>query len=158
VIPTPPSTIYCTPLGTFNAAGSAAGLPLVPINYGAGPSHVVLNLRLTKTFGFGAKAQGSSSNPGGHGGPGGGGHGGGGGGPRGPLFGGGPMLGGASTDRRYNLTLGMNVRNVFNKVNLANPSGVLGSAFFAVPNALQGGPFSTGSAVRRIDFQATFSF
>ena len=34
----------------------------------------------------------------------------------------------------------------------------LGSAFFDIPNALQGGPFSTGSAVRRIDLQATFSF
>jgi hypothetical protein len=43
-------------------------------------------------------------------------------------------------------------------VNTANPSGVLGSRFFDVPNALQGGPFSTGAAVRRIDLQATFSF
>ncbi len=125
VIPTAPSTIYCSPLGTFNAAGAVAGVPLVPINYGTGPAHFVLNLRMTKTFGFGAKTKESSSNVGGPGGP--GGHGGGGGhGPRGPLFGGGPMMGGGSTDRRYNLTLGVNVRNVFNKVNLANPSGVLG--------------------------------
>jgi hypothetical protein len=157
VIPTA-STIYCTPLGTFNSAGSLTGLPLVPINYGDGPAHFVLNLRLTKTFGFGTKTKGVTGNIGG-GGPGGGGGGhGGGGGPRGPRLGGGPMMGGASTDRRYNLTLGMNVRNVFNKVNTANPSGVLGSAFFDVPNSLQGGPFSTGSAVRRIDLQATFSF
>ena len=159
VIPTPPSTIYCSPLGTFDAAGAVAGLPLVPINYGVGPAHFVLNLRLTKTFGFGAKTKGASANPGSHGGPGGGGGGhGGGGGPHGPLFGGGPTMGAASTDRRYNLTLGVNVRNVFSKVNLANPSGVLGSAFFDQPNALQGGPFSTGSAVRRVDLQATFSF
>ena len=52
----------------------------------------------------------------------------------------------------------MNVRNVFNKVNLGNPSGVLGSGFFDQPNSLQGGPFSTGGAVRRIDLQAAFSF
>jgi len=51
-----------------------------------------------------------------------------------------------------------NVRNVFNKVNLGNPSGVLGSGFFDRPNSLQGGPFSTGGAVRRIDLQAAFSF
>jgi hypothetical protein len=68
------------------------------------------------------------------------------------------MMSGPSTDRRYNLTLGVNVRNVFNKVNTANPSGILGSGFFAVPNGLQGGPFSTAGAVRRIDLQATFSF
>jgi hypothetical protein len=64
----------------------------------------------------------------------------------------------SNSDRRYNLTLGVNVRNVFNEVNTANPSGVLGSRFFDVPNALQGGPFSGGSANRRLDLQATFSF
>jgi len=161
VNPTSPSTVYCTPLGTFDAAGAVSGLPMLPINYGTGPSHFVLNLRLTKTFGFGPKTKGATNAQGGPGGPGGGGGGGsrgGGGGPRGPLFGGGPQMGGPSSDRRYNLTLGVNVRNVFNKVNTANPSGVLGSGFFDLPNALQGGPFSTGSAVRRIDLQATFSF
>jgi hypothetical protein len=156
----PTSTIYCTPLGTFDAAGASAGVPLLPINYGGGPSHTALNLRLTKTFGFGKPVKGSSNmqatGPGGPGGHGGGSRGGG--GPRGPLFGGGPTMSGPSSESRYNLTFGVNVRNVFNKVNTANPSGVLGSRFFAVPNALQGGPFSTGAAVRRIDLQATFSF
>jgi hypothetical protein len=156
VFPTPPSTIYCTPLGTFDAAGALTEVSQVPINYGTGPSHVVLNLRLSKTFGFGAKARGAGRDMG-PGGPGGGGHGGGGHG-HGPLFGGGPMMGGPSSDRRYNLTLSMNVRNVFNKVNLGNPNGVLGSGFFDQPNSLQGGPFSTGGAVRRIDLQAAFSF
>ena len=156
----PVGSIYCTPLGTFDAAG-AVGVPLLPINYAAGPTHVTLNLRLTKTFGLGRKIKGNNvqaqGGPGGPGGAGGGARGGG--GPRGPLFGGGPGgMSGPSTDRRYNLTLGVNVRNVFNKVNLANPSGILGSSFFDVPNGLQGGPFSTSGAVRRIDLQATFSF
>lgn len=154
---TPGSSLYCTPLGTFDGAGAAAGIPLLPINYGQGPSHTVLNLRFTKTIGFGAKVKGASGAPGmGPGGPGGGHHGGG--GPRGPLFGGGPNMSGPSTDRRYNLTLGVNVRNIFNKVNTGNPSGVLGSPYFDIPNGLQGGPFSTGAAVRRIDLQATFNF
>ena len=150
------ATTYCTPIGTFNTAGATAGVSLLPINYGTGPSHFVLNLRLSKTFGFGAESKGAGGDAGPHG-PGGGGHRGGG-GPHGPLFGGGPMMGGASTNRRYNLTLAMNIRNVFNKVNVGNPSGVLGSTFFDQPNGLQGGPFSTGSAVRRVDLQATFSF
>lgn len=146
----PTGTIYCTPLGTFDSGGSSAGVPLLPINYGQGPSRVTLNLRLSKTIGFGAKAK-EGSGPGM--GPGGGGH------RHGPLFGGGgPMMSGPSSDRRYNLTLGANARNVFNKVNVGNPSGVLGSPFFDQPNGLQGGPFSTGAAVRRIDLQATFSF
>ena len=126
---------------------------LVPINYGTGPNHFVMNLRLTKTFGFGPKAR----TTGGQGGPGGGG----GGGHRGgPLYGGGgPMTMSSSSDRRYNLTLGISVRNAFNNVNVASPGGVLGSRYFGVSNALQGGPFSPGSAAnRRLDLQATFSF
>lgn len=67
-------------------------------------------------------------------------------------------MSGPSTDRRYNLTLGAGVRNIFNKVNESNPSGVLSSPYFNIPNGLAGGPFSTGSAVRRIDLQAVFSF
>lgn len=65
---------------------------------------------------------------------------------------------GPVSDRRYNLTLGGSVRNVFNKVNLGNPGGVLGSPYFDQYNSLQGGPFSQGVANRRIDLQATFSF
>jgi len=149
VPPIPPATVYCTQLGTFDAAG---GTNLVPINYATGPSHFVLNLRLTKTFGFGAKAKGPQ-------GPGGGGPGGGGGHSHGPLFGGGGGMGiSSNSDRRYNLILGVSARNVFNKVNLANPIAVLGSPHFDLPNALQGGPFSSSAANRRIDLQATFSF
>ncbi len=164
VTPGAGSSVYCTPLGTFDASPTA-GEKLVPINYGTGPAHVSLNLRLSKTFGFGPKVkgtgnQGNQGNQGGPGGGGGGGGGRGGGGPRGPLFGGGggPMMGGGASDRRYSFTLSASARNVFNKVNFANPGGVLGSPFFDKYNGLFGGPFSTGVAVRRIDLQATFSF
>lgn len=164
VNPASGSSVYCTPLGTFDAVPTA-GEKITPIYYGTGPARVSLNLRLSKSFGFGPKlkATGNSQrNQGDGGGPGGGGGGGrgGGGGPRGPLFGGGggPMMGGASSDRKYSLTLSASARNVFNKVNLGNPGGVLGSPFFDRFNSLQGGPFSTGVAVRRIDLQATFSF
>jgi hypothetical protein len=153
--------IYCTPLGTFDASGATGRL--LPINYGTGPGRFVLNLRLTKTFGLGARAKSANSpTPGGPGGPGGGGGGGsrGGGGGRGPLFGGGgPMSMSSNSDRRYNLTFGVNVRNIFNTVNVANPNAVLGSPLFGISNSLQGGPFSAGSSAnRRIDLQATFSF
>ncbi len=152
------SSIYCTPLGTFDALPTA-GERLAPINYGTGPTHVTLNMRLSKTFGFGPKLKSGAGNQGNQGGPGGGGGGrGGGGGPRGPLFGGGPSFGGNASDRRYNFTLSASARNIFNKVNLGNPGGVLGSPFFDKYNSLQGGPFSTGVAVRRIDLQASFSF
>jgi len=150
--------IWCTPLGTFDVSGANGTEKLLPINYGTGPNHFVMNLRLTKTFGFGpsTKSNANAANP--QGGPGGGG--GGRGGPRGPLFGGGgPMSMSSNSDRRYNLTMGISVRNAFNNVNVANPGGVVGSKYFDVSNALQGGPFSPSSAAnRRLDLLATFSF
>jgi hypothetical protein len=159
-------TTYCTPLGTFNDILPSAGQRIVPINYGTGPGHFVMNLRLTKTIGFGPKLKGPANLSQGQGGPQGGGGGGGGrGGPRGgPLFGSGPQMGGATSDRRYTASFGVSARNIFNNVNLANPSGILTSQqgvvsrFFDTPNSLQGGPFSTGTAVRRIDLIATFNF
>jgi uncharacterized membrane protein YgcG len=167
VTPTFPSTTYCTPLGTFDAAPTA-NEKIVPSNYATGPSHFVLNLRLTKTVGFGPKvsrpagSQGQGGGAGGGGGGGGGqrgGGGGGGGGARGPLFSsGGPGGLSSASDRRYSLSFGVSARNVFNKVNLANPSGILGSRFFDVSNALQSGTFSNSAANRRIDLIATFSF
>jgi hypothetical protein len=154
VLPGAGSSVYCTPLGTFDASPTA-GDKITPINYGTGPARVTLNLRLSKSFGFGPKLKAGANNQGGPR----GGDGGRGGGRGGPLFGGGgPMMGGSTSDRRYNLTLSASARNVFNKVNLANPGGVLGSPLFDKFNNLQGGPFSTGVAVRRIDLQASFSF
>ena len=152
--PKPVGTVYCTQLGTFDASGAGS---LVPINSETGPAHFVLNLRFTKTFGIGPKTK-SNTAQGQQGGPGGGG---GGGGRRGgPLFGGGgPMMTSSNSDRRYNLTLGVGARNVFNNVNVANPNAVLGSPLFDKSNALQGGPFSQGgTANRRIELQATFAF
>jgi hypothetical protein len=152
---TPPhGYIYCTMLGTFDASGATG--KLLPINYATGPAHFVLHLRLTKTFGIGPRTK-SANNQAQGGGPPGGGRGGG--GPRGPLFGGGGGMNMSSnSDRRYNLTIGVGVRNVFNNVNLANPGGVLGTPTFNTANSLLGGPFSTPSANRRIDLQASFSF
>jgi len=146
------SNIYCTQYGTFDATGATGRL--LPINYETGPAHFVLNLRLTKTIGLGGKTK-PTQGQGGAGGPGGGErHG------RGPLFGGGgPMIMSSNSDHRYNLTLGVGVRNVFNNVNVASPNAVLGSSLFGVSNSLQGGPFSPGSSAnRRVELQATFAF
>jgi hypothetical protein len=67
----PTGTIYCTTLGTFDASGATG--KLLPINFGTGPNHFVMNLRLTKTFGFGPSTKSATSAGGGQGGPGGGG-------------------------------------------------------------------------------------
>jgi Carboxypeptidase regulatory-like domain/TonB dependent receptor len=155
--------IACTPLGTFNLT-PASGLATIPINTGTGTTLFSLNLRLSKTFGFGREI-GGGSGTGPEGGPGGGrGRGGppvGGLGGRGLSGGGGPggaFSMGAATSRRYNLTFSVSARNVLNRVNLAPPIGNLSSPLFGESNALAGGPYSFGSATRRIDLQVQFSF
>jgi hypothetical protein len=85
----------------------------------------------------------------------GGGHGGGGfGGPRGM----GGIFAPSSTTRRFNLTLTVVARNIFNFWNPGTPIGNLSSTMFGESVSLAGGPFSSGTANRRVDFQALFSF
>jgi hypothetical protein len=137
---------------------------VIPVNYGTGPDQATVNLRLSRTFGFGKKADGAGANGGGGGFPGGGG--GGRGGPPGGSLGGrglaggggNPFGGGVATNRRYNLTFSVSARNIFNRVNLGQPSGDLQSPFFDRSNTLAGGPFNTQSANRRIDLQVRFTF
>ena len=150
--------IACTPLGTFNTVPTPGG-KVIPINYATGPGQATLILRLSRTFGFGKKANGAGGGGGFGGGPGGGRGGPGGGlGGRGLTGGGGnPFGGGPTTNRRYNLTLSVSARNVFNHVNLGTPSGNIDSPDFDKSTTL-GGTFGNQSSVRRIDLQARFTF
>ena len=156
-----PENLVATPYGNFDRA-PAAGATLIPINYGSGTSRVAVNLRLGKTFSFGGRSEqpaaaGGAGGPGGGFGgprPGGGGPGGGG-GRGGGGFGGG---GGGRGAGRYNITLNVDARNIFNKVNLGNPIGNLSSPLFGQANSVAGGPFSTGAAVRRVNLSLAFSF
>ncbi|GAC1632526.1 MAG: hypothetical protein NVS9B14_05880 [Candidatus Acidiferrum sp.] len=130
---------------------------LVPINCATGPARFTFNLRLSKTFGFGKKAETASA-------AGGGGMGGGtfGRGPGGPGRGGpggrGGPFGGDNSGQKYSLTFAVAGRNIFNNVNTANPVGVTTSRFFGQETALAGGPFGSSSYNRRVDLQVTFSF
>jgi hypothetical protein len=153
-------SVVKTAWGTFDT-NPIPGQTIIPVNYGEGPGLFSLNLRLSKTFGFGPKIQ-SRGSAGGFGGPGGGGRGGYGGGlgGRGLSSGGGGGFGGwgAPVNRRYSLTFSASARNVFNNVNLAPPIGNLNSPLFGQSNALGGGPFSSSGANRRIDFEVMFNF
>jgi hypothetical protein len=157
------SSVVVTPFGTFDTAPNIgiSGQTIVPINYLTGPTQFTLNLRLSKTFGFGRET-GANNGAGGRppGGPGGGRERGGGGGGfgRGPGAGMGAIFGPGSTNRRYNLTFSVNARNVLNRVNLSNPIGNLSSPFFGQSISLAGGPFSSAAANRKLELQASFSF
>jgi hypothetical protein len=148
----------------FNDRPTLGSQGTIPVNIGAGTTLSTMNLRLSKTFGFGSEVAGGGrmgppggpGGGGGHGGPPGGGLGG-----RGLSGGGGPggaFSLGSATNRRYNLTFSVSARNVLNRVNLSPPIGNLSSPLFGESNALAGGPYSFGSATRRIDLQVQFSF
>ena len=130
----------------------------IPINSLTGPTQFTLNLRLSKTFGFGKENGGGAA-----GGPGGGGRGGsgprgGGGFGRGPGAGMGAIFGPGNTSHRYNLTFSVNARNVLNRENLAVPIGNLSSPNFGRSVQLAGGPYSGTAYSRKIELQASFSF
>ncbi|HLI77457.1 MAG TPA: carboxypeptidase regulatory-like domain-containing protein [Acidobacteriaceae bacterium] len=136
----------------------AAGYSTAPINACTGPNLFTFNFRLTKAIGFGAKTAPSGGNGGGQGGrsgpPGsGGGRGGRGGGPGGPGG-----FGGTSTGRRYSVAFGVNVQNLFNNTDLANPISNLSSTLFGQSINLAQGPYTQQSAVRRLSLQASFNF
>jgi hypothetical protein len=160
-------SIVVTKWGTFNLT-PLPGQTVIPPYYGLGPGRFSLNLRLSKTIGFGPETKsGNLAAGGGMGGQGGGGGGGGGGrgGPGGPGMGrggfggmGGPMGLGSATNRRYNLTFSINARNVFNNINFAPLVGNLSSPLFGEPNAIAGGPYGSASAPRKLELGAVFTF
>ena len=139
-------TIRCTAFGDFNIAPGINATP-IPVNYGNGPSQWRVDMRFTRSFGWGEK-KGAAPPPqgggGGFGGPGGGGPppGGGGGGGRGGGPGGGGGFGGGGggfgggfgqvggVSHKYTFGVTLQATNIFNHVNLANPIGALNSPFF----------------------------
>ena len=174
-----PANVVVTPIGAFDTMPQP-GETIVPVNFLTGPSQFSLNLRLSKTFSFGRLPEGSTGQVGAR-------QNGGGGGRRGPGGGAPPVggggfgggFGGAPTAGRYSIVLSINVRNIFNNVNLATPVGNLGSPLFGESTGLSaGGGFGGGgqtsgagataglpsaaagapAANRQIFVQATFGF
>lgn len=142
-----------TEFGNFDLQ-PIAGQTIIPRNYGAGPEFFIVNLRASKSFGFGKKTSNDASGQGG--------------GRRGGLGGpfggsGGGRGGGDDEDSRFNLEFTVQVRNLFNRVNKATPVGNLRSPFFGESTSLAGGfGFGDGGASaagnRRIEFEVEFEF
>ena len=182
-----PKNVKVTPYGTFNLA-PVAGETIIPVNYGNGFSQASVNLRLSRTWGWGERG-GTNPNAGGMGGPGGpgGGEGGGRGGPPGGGMGGGGGrggggggmggmmggFGGGGSGKKYSLTFTASARNAFNHVNYSSPVGTLNSPFFGQSlssagggGGMGGGPgggggFGGGGGAagnRKVELQLRFSF
>jgi hypothetical protein len=161
------ASVVTTPYGVFDL-NPQPGQTIIPLNYGGGPGQFSLNLRVSKTWGFGEKTEAAAPAPdagrrgamgggGPRGGPGGGGMRGGfggGGGRGGP----GGLFADTSSGKRYNLSLSVSARNLLNHVNPGPPIGTLSSPLFGTSNGLAGGFFATPTANRRLEFQLRLSF
>ncbi|HEX8491807.1 MAG TPA: TonB-dependent receptor [Pyrinomonadaceae bacterium] len=161
--------VRVTPFGTFDVTPSP-GQEIIPRNFGTGPSFFVVNLRASKTFGFGEVTQAAGGTGAGGGGGGGRRGGGGGGGRRGGGGGGGGRGGGGGggdgAERyRYNLNFSVSVQNLFNNTNEGVPVGNLSSPLFGQSIGTAGG-FGRGggggggqaAGNRRVELQLRFSF
>jgi hypothetical protein len=145
-----------TPYGLLDP-NPTAGETILSRNYGRGPGQVAMNLRVSKTVGFGPeKGGGAKSAPG-------------------PSTGGGmanaqaatgrglgSLLAGATTDRRYNLILSMSIRNLLNHNNPGPINGDITSPLFGLANQIAGGlngeGFSENANNRRLEMQIRFTF
>lgn len=141
--------IISTPYG-FLDFNPKPGQPILPRDFGNGPGQVSVNLRVSRTWGFGTtKFKGSVGGATAR--QGGGGH-----------FGGMGRGGdsGSMTEHRYNLTFSVGARNLLNNVNYATPAGAMSSLFFLQSTAITGGfgAEQTPTNNRRLDLQLRFQF
>jgi hypothetical protein len=146
VVSGPGPDIIDTPYGFLNPLPSL-GQPLIERNIGNGPGFLGINLRVSKTWGFGTtRFKGPSGGATSRSGYGGGGH----------FHGGFDTM----TEHRYNLTLSVNVRNILNHENLNTPNGALTSPYRFESTGITGGygAEATASNQRRIDLRLRFTF
>jgi hypothetical protein len=131
---------------------------LVPRNYGRGPGQISVNLRISKTFGFGGERGGSQKASGGQqiqtGGA------------ANPNLatgrGLGSIIAAPSTSHRYNFSISMAARNVLNHTNPGPIVGDITSPLFGQANqtagTLNGEGFSENGDNRRLELQLRFTF
>jgi hypothetical protein len=125
-------------------------------NYGRGPGQFTVNLRMAKTIGIGPLKEGSKT-------------------PAAAIPTAGQsqsaaldgrglrnLIGAPSAARRYNLILGMSVRNLLNHNNPGPIVGNITSPLFGRANQLAGAPngegFSENASNRRLEMQIRFTF
>lgn len=130
--PTKPG-LFQTPYGLLDPNPSA-GEKLIPRNFGRGPGQMSVNLRVAKIFGFGAERK--------------------------PARGGGIFT--PPSERRYNITLGLGIRNLLNHRNQGAIIGNITSPLFGQSNQmagnLNGEGFSENANNRRLEMQLKLSF
>ena len=147
---TNPADLRRTRFGDFDL-NPAPGQQLIPRNFGTGPGFFSVNMGISRSFAFGDAPKSAVTTPP----PQGGGQ-------------GGPAKqsnnsSGPKPEKRYNVTLSINIQNLFNHTNLTNPIGNLSSPRFGESTSTAGsfgfGPGGSAAAGnRRIQAQIRFNF
>ena len=133
------------------------GERLLPRNYGRGPGQFNVNLRIAKTIGFGRERGGSGDSR-----------------PRGrhgrralrwqrqAAAGWAGLIGSPSTSHRFNLSIGLSVRNLLNHTNPGPIIGNITSPYFGFANQIAGAQNGEGfyetANNRRLESQIKFTF
>ncbi|HEX4486264.1 MAG TPA: TonB-dependent receptor, partial [Terriglobales bacterium] len=145
-----PANVVTTQYGAFDTVPVEGETP-IPYNYLDGPGYFSLNLRLSKTFGFGGESRDA--------------------GPEKPPSPGHRERAPRATDRRYQLQFSVNARNLLNVVNKGEPAAILNpphrdssdpntivpasvSPLFGISNSLA----NSATANRIVYLSAGFSF
>jgi len=130
--------IVCTRLGYFDVA-PVPGEATIPINYGDGSDQYRVDMRFSRTWGWGESRNISTAPPTGR--------------PADDRFAGFGTI--PSANCRYNVGLTVAATDLFNHVNLSNPVGRLNSPFFDESlNTSSGGAMGT----RRIQLTLRFTY
>ena len=152
-IPTDPNKpgLIMTQYGLLDP-NPTAGEKALSRNYGRGPGTITVNLRVTKTIGFGSHREGAA------------------GGSRVPELGrgagifstgGGPGPSSMSSGKRYSLSISISARNILNHTNPGPIIGNITSPLFGLANQpadAGGGGFSEAANNRRLELQMRLSF
>jgi hypothetical protein len=142
------SSVYVTKYGTFDA-DPLPGQKIIPIDYGKGPSLVLANLRIGRSFAFGPEVKGDSTDDG-----------------KTDAKADSKAAPAAKSpakiikkeiQRRYELTFGAGADNILNHPNLASPVGVLGSPLFGKSTSLTS-VWGDATTSRSINLQTSFRF
>ncbi|HEU4767986.1 MAG TPA: carboxypeptidase regulatory-like domain-containing protein [Pyrinomonadaceae bacterium] len=141
---TDPENLRRTKFGDFDLA-PAPGQELIPRNYGLGPSFFSVNLGISRAFAFGNMPSSSAAAAG----------------AAKPVNA--APANNASSEKRYTLTLSVNIQNLLNKTNLQNPIGNLSSPRFGESFSTAGGfgfgpSGSAAAGNRRIQVQVRLGF
>jgi hypothetical protein len=143
--------VITTKYGCLDQNPAGKGERIVPFGVGMGPRNLLLDMRVSKTFGIGPrmKVESAGSTLSGDNGL----------GDRGLSGSAASILLNANAPRRYNLTFVVGASNVLNIVNWGTPNGVLNSPLFNQSQSLAGGAFANPTPGNRaIILQTNLSF